>query len=984
MKRVLYIVLFFLVIKNAVAQSVAINTTGAVANNSALLDVSSISKGLLIPRMTAAEKTAIVTPATSLLIYQTDNPQGFYYYDGAAWVQLGLASGDYWTSANGLDIYNTNSRYVGIGTFAPLARLHIIDSSVLFSAAGDVLSSPGNVPVSGPGRRMMWYADKAAFRAGYVNGNTWDQSAIGNYSFASGKNTRAAAAYSIAVGDSSKAVGLYAMAGGLKSEANGFASFAFGDSSRATVNHSTAIGYRNVASGSYSVALGGGNIASAWGATALGFANTAGGNESFAVGYGAKALGEVSVAVGGGAEALGSTSFSQGYFSQAIGSYSVAMGYFTRGFNTGSTALGLQSLAYGRGSVSMGVSNYARAYGSTTVGLFNNSSDAGADVDSAVGTNRIFQIGNGTSDTTRSNVLTALQNGNVGIGTVSPLARLHVADSSVLFSATGDVPATPVYLPPVSDAGRRLMWYPEKAAFRAGYVSGTQWNSNSIGKYSVAFGSNSTASGINSFVMGQNFASGNSATAFGIGNQATGIGSVAFGQSSQASNTNAFAAGFSAVASGLNSIAMGEQITAQGAYSIGLGKQLTLLSQGAIGIGKNNQSIGLETIVIGRNSLADGDGSIALGNSVYSGGSSSIALCAQNDATGSSSLATGNSTLAQGIASASFNRNTIARAAASSAMGYYNISKDHGGLVAGTYNDTTSTGSATAINSNNRIFQVGNGTADNARSNAMTVLQNGNVGIGVLDPDKQLSVATSMNVDENNSNNGTTANALLFGSNSGEAIASKRTAGGNQYGLDFYTNFTTKISISNAGNVGIGTTAPVVPLQFANVAGNKISFFQNGSNHYGMGTQASLLQVFTPTSADDIAFGYGNSGAFTENVRMDGSGSLAVRTNLTVQNGKGIIRNTDGTQSKKLSTAATINATFTAGQTQTFSLTWSEAFSAIPEAYVSNCTGAGGWAEVVMSIANVTTTGATLYVYNPKTVSASPNFTVRVVAIGAQ
>ena len=72
----------------ATAQGVALNTTGNKADTSAMLDVSSTTKGLLVPRMTAAQKSAIVSPATGLLVYQTDAPIGFYYYDGSAWVTL--------------------------------------------------------------------------------------------------------------------------------------------------------------------------------------------------------------------------------------------------------------------------------------------------------------------------------------------------------------------------------------------------------------------------------------------------------------------------------------------------------------------------------------------------------------------------------------------------------------------------------------------------------------------------------------------------------------------------------------------------------------------------------------------------------------------------------------------------------------------------------------------------------------------------------
>ncbi len=72
--------------------------------------------------------------------------------------------------------------------------------------------------------------------------------------------------------------------------------------------------------------------------------------------------------------------------------------------------------------------------------------------------------------------------------------------------------------------------------------------------------------------------------------------------------------------------------------------------------------------------------------------------------------------------------------------------------------------------------------------------------------------------DSNNGviNNGTLAGAgLTFGRGSGEGIASKRTAGGNQYGLDFYTLFANRMSILQNGNVGIGTTAPGDKLEVA-------------------------------------------------------------------------------------------------------------------------------------------------------------------------
>jgi hypothetical protein len=71
------------------AQSVSINTDGSPANSSAMLEVKSNNKGLLIPRLSLTERGGIGSPATGLLIYQTDNTPGFYFYNGATWNLLG-------------------------------------------------------------------------------------------------------------------------------------------------------------------------------------------------------------------------------------------------------------------------------------------------------------------------------------------------------------------------------------------------------------------------------------------------------------------------------------------------------------------------------------------------------------------------------------------------------------------------------------------------------------------------------------------------------------------------------------------------------------------------------------------------------------------------------------------------------------------------------------------------------------------------------
>ena len=56
----------------AEAQSVSISATGNPPDNSAMLDIQSDSKGMLIPRLTTAQRTGIAAPGTGLLVYDSE------------------------------------------------------------------------------------------------------------------------------------------------------------------------------------------------------------------------------------------------------------------------------------------------------------------------------------------------------------------------------------------------------------------------------------------------------------------------------------------------------------------------------------------------------------------------------------------------------------------------------------------------------------------------------------------------------------------------------------------------------------------------------------------------------------------------------------------------------------------------------------------------------------------------------------------------
>lgn len=200
----------------------------------------------------------------------------------------------------------STAQNVGIGTTEPLARLHVVDSAVVFSRANTTLEPFTDPPIQGPGIRMMWYPGKGAFRVGRVYNKEWDKDSIGLYSMALGVGTLAKGQYS------------------------------------------TSMGQQTIASGITSTSMG---------------VNT---------------------------EAIGYSSTSMGRLTQALGAYSTSMGFYT----------------------------VAKANGSIAMGSFNDDTDN--PTSNPFASDRIFQLGNGSSNSVRSNAVTVLRNGNVGIGELNP------------------------------------------------------------------------------------------------------------------------------------------------------------------------------------------------------------------------------------------------------------------------------------------------------------------------------------------------------------------------------------------------------------------------------------------------------------------------------------------------------------------------------------------------------------------------------------
>ncbi|MEO8147548.1 MAG: tail fiber domain-containing protein [Bacteroidia bacterium] len=172
--------------------------------------------------------------------------------------------------------------------------------------------------------------------------------------------------------------------------------------------------------------------------------------------------------------------------------------------------------------------------------------------------------------------------------------------------------------------------------------------------------------------------------------------------------------------------------------------------------------------------------------------------------------------------------------------------------------------------SHNLYFYTGGGSAQ------MNVATNGNVGIGIgcATPWQMLTVNNGICVDNNNSNTGSPANALLFGgAGTGTAIGSNRVGVVNAYGLDFYTNSLNRMCINNGGVVGIGTVTPAATrlhVYDPSVGTVRVAVFQNNN---AMGTEVqvgSIEYLHDYSSTTDF-----NNGANSLGLSINYAGSTA-------------------------------------------------------------------------------------------------------------
>lgn len=260
-------------------QSVAINDNGSAPASSAMLDVNVFGvnkKGVLIPRMTTAERTAIPAPATGLLVYDS-NTNSFWYRAGANWLEVISDNNTLWTN-NGNDIYNINSGNIGAGVSTPKAFFNVAQNKTVVFGNDSLSSTLGN--------KFIWFPTKGAIRFGKLDftGTGWDYSNIGVNSIAVGDLTKASGPQSFSQGYGANATGFYSFARGFAATAAGDHSMAFGQNITATGIRSMAFGESSTVNGDWAFSNGNNNKVTGDFASAFGQELSARTYNSFVIG----------------------------------------------------------------------------------------------------------------------------------------------------------------------------------------------------------------------------------------------------------------------------------------------------------------------------------------------------------------------------------------------------------------------------------------------------------------------------------------------------------------------------------------------------------------------------------------------------------------------------------------------------------------------------------------------------------------------------
>ena len=413
----LALALFFMA--TATAQNVGIGTTTPNAN--AALEIKSNNKGLLMPRLSTTARNNMTNVAKGMLVYDTTNA-GFYYHDGGKWLPISQLNSDSLlrytypgvaptitsmpftdiTTYTG-DLYGTlydnggasgNYTNNSLGDFG----IYSLDDNTLF-----IKVVVEEMNIESPYDSLEIYSDNDYEHKQLFTGNR-----IGTFYFTGNRELK------------------------FRFRSNGVNNLSGFKINWVKVTSNLQALQTPPISGWYFnaaklAARGGVNINNNWATDSLGMF-------SLAFGQNALAKGNHSITLGRNSYSLNDNSIAIGGYNRLTGTYNNAFGTYNELNGFSCTAIGTSNKSNSYFTTTIGTDLIAESQYSIVMGKYNS---PGAPY-------RIFEIGNGTANTDRSNALTILENGNTGIGTTAPTTTLEVNggiktkySGSVIKSVTG-------------------------------------------------------------------------------------------------------------------------------------------------------------------------------------------------------------------------------------------------------------------------------------------------------------------------------------------------------------------------------------------------------------------------------------------------------------------------------------------------------------------------------------------------------------------
>jgi len=284
-----------------------------------------------------------------------------------------------------------------------------------------------------------------------------------------------------------------------------------------------------------------------------------------------------------------------------------------------------------------------------------------------------------------------------------------------------------------------------------------------------------------------------------------------------------------------------------------------------IQFGKDAYASGVYATAYGRKDTASGSAAFATGNTTMASGNVSTAMGEATLANGDYTMAVNHSTIATGYAGFAANEGTKATGNMTASFGYETRAKGYGSFVTGTFNDSANAADAIAYNGLNRIFQVGNGTSNSARSNALTILANGSIGVGTVSPaaSSLLDISTTtkgvlfprLNTTQQNAISSPATGLIIWNTDSLALCSYSGSAWGKIVGAGGGGGVSTGYGLSGTSTVILDTSVAV------NKAGNQVisgvKTFTNDMNFltdkqitFNPTTNSStFLQINNPTTA---------------------------------------------------------------------------------------------------------------------------------------